>query len=459
MSIRRRALASLERLLPQRAVSRTFLRTSALVAAGHFLILLIGIASLRVFTELAPRETYGAANLALTALALAMQLVVAPVVNVEIRYMTEAARAGRADAFAGQALRWALAAAAALSVAVGAVILGMATAGRPIAGITVASAAGWILASTLRNVVISRLQAEQRMAAYMLGRVAEAALIAVAVAGALAWIGGPEGFVLGQVAALGLVAAGLCLLAPWPTLRLLTKRETSEGFGEKIWRYGAPFVPMAALIWLANLGDRYVLAGLAGTAEAGQYVAVFAIGSAGFGLAGGLMGDLFRPRLFDAENAGDRAQAARIFTAWMVTCGLIVGGGLLALAILGNWIASLVLAESYRAGALPIMLWIAAGYAIRGLSIVCENRILSLGRSGRLVSPLAVGAVANVVLAILLVPANGAVGAAQANFASFALQFAATLLVMQRLLAERRATEEGAAAAQAGHAAESSGAP
>ena len=72
------------------------------------------------------------------------------------------------------------------------------------------------------------------------------------------------------------------------------------------------------------------------------------------------------------------------------------------------------------------MVWVVAGYAVSNLNQVLENRVLSLGVSGRLLAPMVLGAVANVIFSILLVRAEGVPGAARATFASFVVQALAT---------------------------------
>jgi O-antigen/teichoic acid export membrane protein len=106
--------------------------------------------------------------------------------------------------------------------------------------------------------------------------------------------------------------------------------------------------------------------------------------------------------------------------------------------LVGRWIVDLVLAEAYRPGAVEIMLWIALGYSINGLTTAFENRIFSLGQSARVLWPLAAGAAGNVVLSYMLVTWHGIVGAAQANCFSFVLQFFLTAIALRRALNSRQ---------------------
>lgn len=189
-------------------------------------------------------------------------------------------------------------------------------------------------------------------------RAGEAAVAALATAAALAVAAAPRAYLFGQAIGPAVLVGVISLRAPWPTWRLLRADGSSHGFREKVRRYGTAFVPIALLVWLSNLGDRYVLAAFLGAGAAGQYLAAFSLASNGFLLANGVMSDLFRPMLFDAENTGAPALADRIFAVWLVIYAIICVVALAAIALFGGWIVKLLLAEAYRDGAVEVMLWV-----------------------------------------------------------------------------------------------------
>ena len=82
--------------------------------------------------------------------------------------------------------------------------------------------------------------------------------------------------------------------------------------------YGLPFIPLAAVLWFTNLGDRYLLNGLRGTDEVGLYVAAFGIASKPAILVGGTITLAARPILFDAVSRGLRRKARHVFRLWLV---------------------------------------------------------------------------------------------------------------------------------------------
>jgi O-antigen/teichoic acid export membrane protein len=291
---------------------------------------------------------------------------------------------------------------------------------------------------TFRNVLLSQLQAERRRLSYSALTMFEAVMLAALTAAALKINASVESFLAGQV--LGIVA--LVILTVLTDRRLLPTQATPEAqrreFRQKAFTYGMPFAPLAVGGWLANLADRYVLGIQLGAAAVGQYVAPLSIASRALILVNGALNDLFRPALFDAENRKQLADANKVFASW-VAVNIAVGiAAVVAVAVFGEWVADVFLAQSYRAGAVHIMLWIASGYSIYGLTQVLETRILSLGRSAQLVAPMAAGALANVAFSWLLVSRQGILGAAQASCMSFAVQSLVTALFLRSALRQRR---------------------
>ena len=80
-------------------IPRSFLQAGTVVLFGNGIAALVGIAALRLYTELAPAEVFGSANLLLGVLGLGSSVFVMPIVNTQIRYQTEAAKEGYGDRF------------------------------------------------------------------------------------------------------------------------------------------------------------------------------------------------------------------------------------------------------------------------------------------------------------------------------------------------------------------------
>jgi O-antigen/teichoic acid export membrane protein len=204
------------------------------------------------------------------------------------------------------------------------------------------------------------------------------------------------------------------------------------GAWREIVSYGLPFVAFAPIGWLSNLSDRYVLAANLDMAVVGQYVASFGIASRLPGVLAGLLNDLFRPALFEAETRRNQAQAKALFAVWIAALGAVSAGITLVVVLFGDAIASVLLADNYRQGARVVMSWIALGYGLFSIAQVVENRFFSVGATRLLVWTKLAGAVTNTALAFVLIPMLGMVGAAVANAAGQGLQLVACLWAWRR---------------------------
>lgn len=408
---------------------RLLFRTGAQILAAQVGVALIGILALRLYTGLVAPAVFGETNLVLSALGLGLQLFVAGFTASLLRFYTEAEARDATDDFTRDTMVWGLRATAALAAALLAVLIPLRAAGIVAYSVlTLIAGVSWLFAMTVRNVLMSRIQAQRRQAYYANLQVIEVLLQVGVTLAALRLAPTVESFLIGQTLAIGMFLA--IVLAREPAAGgALRRLSTASGasFGAKAWSYGAPFAPLSFLSWLANLGDRYTLAILLGTEAAGRYVAPFSIASRGMLLVNSAFTDLFRPILFDAENRGDTHAARTTFSRWLICSGTVSVAGVAIVYWAGALIARVLLAPGYRAGAVQIMIWVSIGYTIAGLTQVIENRLLSLGYSARLLLPMILGAAANVTFSILLIRSNGIIGAAQATCASFAVQNLATL--------------------------------
>ena len=418
---------------------RSALGQGAIVLVGYALVAMIGMGALRLYTELAPKAVFGESNLLLTMLALGMQLFVAPFSNTQLRYHTEAQARGSVDAFSREVFIWSLRAATALgAVAFIGCLLSGALGGLPLSLTVALCAAVWALATATRNVLINRLQAERKRLTYVGLLVTEAILTTVFTGAALAFAANTGSYVAGQAAAAIALALVIAWLSPLSLRPSTQSKAASAEYRQRALKYGLPFAPLAILNWVSNLADRYVLGIVLGAAAVGQYVAPLSIASRAMTMTSGALTDLIRPSLFDAENRGQLARARNVFLFWITVSASVGAGAVLFILFAGDWVARLLLSESYRTGAVPVMAWVAAGFAVFGLNQAFENRLMSLGRTAQLMVPTAIGAIANVVLSLLLVRRHGILGAAQASCLSFVAQCLVTAGFM--IVALRRRT-------------------
>jgi O-antigen/teichoic acid export membrane protein len=418
---------------------RQLVRTGALIVSAQATVAVIGIVALRVYTELVSPAVFGESNLVLSALGLGLQLFVAGFTAALLRFYSESATREAGDEFARATLHWALRAVALLiALMLIAWWIGRMAGAFSFTAWELVLGIAWLLAMTLRNVLMSRIQAQRRQAAYARLQMLEALLLFGVTLGTLEVVPSVAAFLTGQTLAVVCVVFLIVTMDPTNRAVLAWGGASTARFDRKAMSYGAPFAPLSFLSWLANLGDRYTLAALLGSGAAGRYVAPFSIASRGMLLANAGLCDLFRPILFDAENRHDDAAARQAFTHWVWGSVAVSAAGLAIIYLAGSLIASVLLAPGYRDGAVQIMLWVSVGYAVSGITQIVECRLLSLGHSARLLLPMILGALANVLFSIVLVRRFGIVGAAQATCASFCFQNAATTGFLLHALRRRR---------------------
>ncbi len=225
------------------------------MATGYVAIAVIGMGALRLYTELAPKGVFGEANLLLTSLTLGTQLFVAPFTNTQLRYHTEAQARGNQDEFMREALRWALRGGAALGIlAIIACLLSGAFGGPVLGPILAIAALVLVLATSVRNVLMSRLQAERRRIAYTGLMIAEALVLAGLTGAALRFKPTTVSFVAGQALTPVVLVILITLMTPWPILRPGRRSAPHTGFREKALTYGLPFAPLALVGWPVESG-------------------------------------------------------------------------------------------------------------------------------------------------------------------------------------------------------------
>lgn len=399
---------------------------------------LAGLGSVRLFTELASHEVFGAANLILGILTLAMHVVVAPITQTQLRYHSSYLESGSAEQYHREIIRLAAAASICVIVIISIIFL-LRPQLRYGAEVSIIGLfAIWVAVSTLRNVMINRVQAERRQQVYALWIGAEAILLMIFTGSSLWLWPTVQGYIIGQILAI-LFSTACFLVGGYIYLRgkkfRLNELQPDESqIKTSAWvqvkKYGMPFVPFALLGWMSTLADRYVLAANLDTQSVGQYVASYAIASRIPSLVGALMSDTFRPALFESANRGDADHTSLLFIKWLTLLSGAVIGLILLLYLSADFVAQLLLAEPYRANAPAIMCWIAAGCSCTVLAQAVENRLLSFGASQALIWTKISSAVANVSAAWILIPSFGIIGAAKANAVGQATALISTIIIL-----------------------------
>lgn len=391
------------------------LREGIWIGAGQLATALAKLSGLRILTTLLTPEVFGEVSLLLGVSALGGTVFLTPIHQATLRFYPEAAKLDRVAELRRVIASLLL---GSTSTALCILLLGAAIWKIGLGGATSFAAivlVGALLAAdTPRGFETAMLNASRRQRVFALWNACDAWARPLLAAGAILLLG-PHS----ASAVLGNLVGCVTIYTIFRKLAVSVPRPVGGPAGEE-WRaqirreilgFSAPLVPLAVLGWVIGLSDRYVLAALVGTREAGLYAAVHGLGSQPF-LALSAIGVLtFRPVLFDAVARGQAKKEQRTVLVWL---GLFAGGGALgviAIHLLSRWIVGIALGEAFREAS-SLLPWIAGAYALQGVQHVFETMIYAQRRTRRLVVLQAAGALFSIGSYSLLIPKYGAKGAA-----------------------------------------------
>jgi O-antigen/teichoic acid export membrane protein len=211
---------------------------------------------------------------------------------------------------------------------------------------------------------------------------------------------------------------------------------TSEGEGDRqqrasLLRYAATLVPLAPIAWLLAGADRVFLASYAGAAATGVFVAACGLGSAPMIALSMALLTVFRPLLYRSISAGDAAGERQLLLRWIGCYVLIAAIGLLLITWLAPLAATWFLGAQFR-GAADLVPWVAAAFALQGLQVVFETRIMAWHCNYRLWILQLLGGACALALYVLLIPELGAFGAVLAMLISMGCACALAVFLASR---------------------------
>jgi len=247
------------------------------------------------------------------------------------------------------------------------------------------------------------LRVDERVRAYATASLANVGLTIAASVVLVVGLGdGARGLLLGNYG-----ASTVILLALWFSMRrrLLPRPAVRPEPMRTLLHFGLPTVPAEASVYALSIVDRYYIYHSRGPALAGLY-------SIAVKLAGAVA---FIVRAFQyawpplAYSVSDDAEAARFYGLVTTYYVLVSGWVVAALALLGRWVLRLLTTHAYL-GAYRALPWVALGWALYGLWVVF---LVIAGRAQvtrRNFPASIVGLLANVLLLLVLVPAQIAIG-------------------------------------------------
>jgi O-antigen/teichoic acid export membrane protein len=182
--------------------------------------------------------------------------------------------------------------------------------------------------------------------------------------------------------------------------------------------YGLPMLLSSVALNALASADRYIVALIAGTAEAGRYAAAYLLGEQAILLVSSVLFLSSYPRVMIVWERGNRKEAGSLAANIAGIHMQLVIPVVVVLSVLSQQITDLALGRAYASPLVPplvsagLALLVLTQYVNLGAQMERRPRILAL--------QLLAAAVLNIVLCILLVPRLGGVGAAWATLGSYA---------------------------------------
>jgi O-antigen/teichoic acid export membrane protein len=171
---------------------------------------------------------------------------------------------------------------------------------------------------------------------------------------------------------------------------------------------------MELIFWVNGLGDRYVIGYFMTAAEVGLYAATYTIINEAFNRSAMVLLRTLQPVYFQACSLNQTKKEFSILWTW-IACVFALGViGVSLLLITKDWVASWVLAKSYRS-AVDLIPAIAVGCALHAMGTVVAQPLLANKRTRLFLLGRVCGALTAAVSLPLMVKNFGLPGAAMAN--------------------------------------------
>ena len=334
--------------------------------AGHIAVGIGGIIGISLLTNVMNAATFGALSLYVGMAALIMSVLVNPIIQASIRFVSAVGNEHELARVRAITLQWLVI----LLVVVGILSLPVGL------GMSQLFGTWWfvpplvvvlLIVDSIRAYNTSLLNAVRRQREFILWRATDAwfrplaAVTLVSLFSSAAWLG-----LLGYV--LGTAAVGLIFIwvgRPGELARQAVrarKRPVSSSVDvSALVRYALPMIPIGALGWVLGTGDRYIIGGMLSVEATGLYAAIYAITSRPFLALGQFFDVLLRPRLFDAGSAQHWRRFNQIFLGWIALTLAVTLPLVGVIFLFAEPLTALILGPDFADSA-HLMPWIALGY-------------------------------------------------------------------------------------------------
>ncbi|HEY1311857.1 MAG TPA: oligosaccharide flippase family protein, partial [Pseudolabrys sp.] len=264
--------------------------------------------------------------------------------------------------------------------------------------------------------------------------------------GQYAWLGSAES-VLDMVLGIGLVAlgfgvSGALLGTTLALLAVLTanwrgwwvdRKFFDAALGRQMLRFGVPLIVSNLFIWLATFGDRWLLAAFFNADQAGLYAAGYDLQMNLLGVPMAVIALAGYPLTINAytERGAQAAQTQlRLLGSFII---LIVLPEAVGIVMTGPLLVNIFLGEEFRPLTLSLLPILVSATFLKALLIYVNYGYFLGARTGFTLLSMAVAAVVDLMLNIMLIPRYGPTGSAVAALIGFGAGFAIAVMKMPRV--------------------------
>jgi len=412
------------------------------IGIGQALAMLGAAVGTRLLTEFASTATFGVAKLVLGLATLPMALLLRPFSQFTMREYHDALAAGRQRAFVRFARRGQLLLAVAVAVPFALVLALPQVGGEELSWLACLAAGAMVVGEALVTL-------ERGLLVTMGRQVAASAQVAlqqwappVAAVVALALLGDTAGNLVGaQAAAMLLLAAGaLALDRSQPEPAPSWRAADAQPWIRESRRFVVPMLGVGVFGWVLSVGDRYLIAHWMTAGDVGRYAATYGLISTPMSMLATVTSRFLSPLYYRAAARDDVAHRRSMRTRTALGSLAIGAAATVGIAVGGDLVAALLLAEEYRAGVRPLLLWLTVGHGLLVVSFVYETDAFASKSTAVLTVAQGLAATIKVLASAMLIPRVGLLGAALGTCIAYAAYLAVLVLLIERRAARSTAT-------------------
>lgn len=287
-----------------------------------------------------------------------------------------------------------------------------------------------ILIRTLDSVLVNIIRAKERTALYNVYRVIKRYATLALILFVLFFITRELSGIF--VATIFVELASLIVLAyylfykKWPTIK-----EFSPQLFKSMLLFGIPMLGYELAGIILNIGDRYLIQWYMGSAVLGTYAAAYNLTEMVHGIVIAAFGQAIMPmylRMWSEKGKNETQEfIRRALYYYFLICLPIVAG----LSAVGAELLTLLASTKYAEGSI-IIPYIIVGLVIDGTIVLVGAGLYIRKQSKMLMLLVAISAIVNIVLNIILIPLYGIEGAAIATLISYTILAFTTFIVSSK---------------------------